>query len=91
MPKIITKTGLDAMRAQRPTPNRILTYDIDGPVQTRVKSNLETERIGRINRGDRRMQDASESFRRNMATKSRAGLPRAHFQAVTQPKKERER
>lgn len=76
---MVTKDGQQRLRDQEPVPNKVLTYDIDGPIAARVTSSLNSERIGEINRGDRILNDAVTRFRRNME-KARKGQARSQFQ-----------
>jgi len=63
----------------RSTTNKTLTYDIDGPIQARVKSSVESERIGQINRGDRRLHEMVQRLRQNVTFKTRAGQAQGSF------------
>lgn len=77
---ITFKDQLDQLRAERTTPNATIEYDIDGPIQTAVKSNVHSERIGKINRGDRTLKAASDNFREQLSFKSLNGAARAQFE-----------
>ncbi len=77
----ITKKELDQLRANRPDQNRELHYTIGGPAEAYVHASVEAERIGRLVRGDRRLQQALQQLRQDQAFASREGLSKAHFNA----------
>lgn len=81
-----TKEYLDRLRASRPKRNKVLNYTIGGTIETQVHSNVEAERIGELNRGDRAMNTASQRFKDNIL-KTRKGLAKAQFKS----RNERER
>lgn len=80
----VTKAELDQLRTNRPVRNQALHYTIGGPNEARVHSNVESERIGKLVRGDRRLQEALQQLRQDHAFASREGLSKAHFNAQAQ-------
>lgn len=76
---MITKDQLAQLRAERLYPNVRVDYTINGPIQTRIVSSLETERESRILLGERAMQDALQNLRRNQALSRHQGHAKALF------------
>ena len=81
---MITKAELERLRSTRPSYNQELHYTIGGAIEQQVHSSLEAERIGKLNQGDRRLQEALADLRQNYDLKSREGLSKAQFNAKTQ-------
>ena len=79
---MVTKDGLDQMRNQRPTPGADLTYTPGGNTEERVHMTTEARRIGEINKGDRLLSTAVQSFRDNMTFKTQEGRAKGQFQHV---------
>ncbi|MEQ8694295.1 MAG: hypothetical protein RIC85_03085 [Gammaproteobacteria bacterium] len=75
----ITRQALAQLEARRPTMNLEKHYTIDGPVEAAVHSNVESERIGRLNRGHRTLNNASTDLQTNLALNANRGLPTAQF------------
>ena len=76
---MITKDQLELLK-QPARENKELRYTIGGAIETVVHSNLESERIGQLQRGHQVMNRAVQSFRSEMAFKSREGLAKSQFQ-----------
>ncbi len=78
---MITKDELK--RLEQPSrQNKELHYTIGGSVESAVHSNLESERISKLNKGHRIMNKAVQQFENNMAFKSREGLAHSQFQQL---------
>ncbi|MCJ8274572.1 MAG: hypothetical protein MJK04_34885 [Psychrosphaera sp.] len=82
---MITKAELERLRSTRPSHNQELHYTIGGAIETQVHSSLEVERIGKLNRGDRRLQEALADLRHEQAFKTREGLAKAQFNQTQSP------
>lgn len=76
---MIIKAELERLRAERPLQNTERHYTIGGPIESQVHSCVESDRIGKLNQGDRRLTQALEDLRRDHALSSREGLAKAHF------------
>lgn len=81
---MITKMELERLRAARPRHNNELHYTIGGTIEQQVHSSLDAERIGKLNQGDRRLQEALNELRQNYELKTREGLAKAQFNSNTQ-------
>lgn len=81
---MVTKDQLDLLKQTHPKLNKELHYTIGGTVETLVHSTLDAERIGELNKGDRLMNEADQTFRHNMAFKSREGLAKSQFSKTAQ-------
>ena len=87
---MITKDQLDLL--EKPLPkNEELHFTIGGSVETVVHSSLESERIGKRNRGHRVMNEVAVQLENNIAFKFREGLAKGQFQhsATELPPKDR--
>ena len=82
---MITKAELEQLRSTRPSHNQELHYTIGGAIEERVHSSLEAERIGKLNQGDRRLQQALAEMRHEQAFKTREGLAKAQFNQTQSP------
>ncbi len=82
---MITKMELERLRSTRPSHNNELHYTIGGAIEQQVHSSLEAERIGKLNQGDRRLQEALEEMRHEQAFKTREGLAKAQFNQTQSP------
>ena len=76
---MIHKDELERLRRERPANNSEVHYTIGGTLETQVHSTLESERIGKLNQGDRRLAEALEDLRHEHAFSSRQGLAKAQF------------
>ena len=76
---MIHKDELERLRRDRPTNNAEVHYTIGGTIETQVHSTLESECIGELNQGDRRLAEALEDLRREHAFSSSEGLIKAQF------------
>lgn len=81
---MITKDELE--RLKKPShKNAELRYTIGGAVETVVHSNLESERMGKLQQGHKVMNEAVENFRNNMVFKTREGMARTQFEQTNAP------
>jgi superoxide dismutase len=85
---MITKDQLELLKAPLKQ-NKELRYTIGGAVEATVHSSVESERIGKLNRGHRAMNEASQQLENDMAFSSREGLARAQFQNKSMPEQDR--
>jgi hypothetical protein len=81
---MITKKALEQLRVSQPKHNHELHYTIGGSIEAQVHSSVEAERIGKLNNGDRRLQESLEQLRNDYAFSSREGQAKAHFNQQTQ-------
>ena len=83
----ITSDELKRLEAERRTPKQEMRYEIDdNGIKTQVHSNLASERIGKLNKGHRVMNEAVQRFRDNMTFRSREGLAKSQFQKAHEGK-----
>jgi hypothetical protein len=82
---MITKMELERLRSTRPSHNNELHYTIGGAIEQQVHSSLEAERIGKLNQGDRLLQQALAEMRHEQAFKAREGLAKAQFNQAQSP------
>ena len=76
---MVTKEALERLRAERSVMNKQLEYTIGGAIETQVHSCVESDRIGQLNAGDRKLQQALYDMRKNQAFSFREGLARSQF------------
>jgi len=78
---IVTKKELDRLRNERPVPHQTMNYTIDDEgIKTQIHSSDETERIGKINSGDRILATAGSRLENDIAFASREGQAKAQFE-----------
>ena len=75
---MITKDELERLK-QPSNKNAEMRYTIGGPLEAAVHSNVEAERIGKLQRGLHAMHKAVAEFRNEMTFKTREGQARAQF------------
>ncbi len=76
---MVTKAQLDALRAARPTLNTELHLTPDDMTVVSVHSCVEAERIGVLNKGDKRMQLSQQKLRADLEQARNEGFNRVQF------------